>query len=74
MSNPITDFQTRRMGFIVLCEKKGWSYQRFYSNKKNMNQGLGECIDDMGYPMMVLVTAEGRFAKLLGDKKYEEIK
>lgn len=74
MANPITDFRTRRMGFMLLCERKGWKYQRFTSNKKNANQGIGECLDDMGYPMMVLVTAEGQFLKLLGDKKYEEIK
>lgn len=71
MANPINKFSTARMTFDLFVEARGWSWMGFRSNPKNSDQYLGQCMDQSGTEYYFLITQEGKYYRLLGNKKFE---
>lgn len=71
MDNPINKFSTARLTFDLFVEARGWSWMGFQSNPKNADQYLGQCMDQSGTEYYFLITQEGKYYRLLGNKKFE---
>lgn len=71
MENPISKFSTARMTFDLFVEVRDWSWMGFRTNPKNPDQYLGQCMDKAGEEYDFLITSEGKYYRLLGNKKFE---
>ncbi|EPH94569.1 hypothetical protein D922_01541 [Enterococcus faecalis 06-MB-DW-09] len=71
MENPINKFSTARMTFDLFVSARDWSWMGFRSNPKNPDQYLGQCMDQSGTEYYFLITQDGKYYRLLGNKKFE---
>lgn len=56
-----------------ICDEIGWDLVNYAPNQKNKTQLHGVIIDEEGNRFEVLGTQAGKYYKLLGNKKFEEI-
>ena len=69
----VSKHQEKSVIFDYFCKNHGWTFESFSRNPKNPKQYLGQCIDELGMPISILITESGRYVRLLGDRKWEEV-
>lgn len=60
-------------GLSNFCDEIGWDLVNYAPNQKNKTQLHGVIIDEQGNRFEVLGTQAGKYYKLLGNKKFEQI-